>query len=170
MDVARPRGVVAEASLFDVIEDDLTSSFVNAEVYLKGVAEDAPIAVFHTDQTIIPPINRRPLVTTQWVVECEEKMTFKELKQRAVFLHVITREPADLDGIEFRVAHPKVTSSGRAHKTMLTLPKYKAAYVDDAGRPRARVDYAKIASDLEKKGVKSTWTLTTEIRYRAAPT
>jgi class 3 adenylate cyclase len=170
MDLARPRGVVMESSIADLLNENLLDRFRQEQVYVKGIAEDDPVSVQVTEETTIPEANTRPMGSAQWVVECEESIPFKELKLRRFYIHTLSREPADRKTITLHVSHKKVLSSGRPHRSMFTTWSFEATYLDDGSGPTARMDYQAIKQTLMENGVKDSWPINLEIRYRAVPT
>jgi class 3 adenylate cyclase len=63
MDLARPAGVVADTAVFpDALPHSLRSVFTAEDVYLKGVAESAPLAIQYTaDLASIAERYRKPI-------------------------------------------------------------------------------------------------------------
>ena len=67
-DFARPSGIVFDSSLgLTLLPNEIQGVFLCDNVYVRGIAESKPIAVYFTKQhTIIPPSRKVPLKEPEW--------------------------------------------------------------------------------------------------------
>lgn len=167
MDIARPSGVVFGDDLGpQLLPDHLLERFTEERVYVKGLAEDIPMRAYVlSGHTRVPAFNRMPMKTLQHHHEAVEAVKFKDLREREMYGHPLTREPADREAITVTVTHPKATPGGRPRKTLLASHKYNAEYGERAGRPFAAIDYGPVVAFLESQGVRDSWTVNILVEY-----
>lgn len=81
MDLARPSGIIFDASLgFDLLQNKIQDNFLTENVYVRGIAERKPITVYYTKQyTIIPPFSKKPLLEPRWET-LKQMWLFKDLR------------------------------------------------------------------------------------------
>jgi len=78
-DMARPLGVVFDESVSSCIPaENLDKNFLNENVYVKGLAEEEPIKVYHTKDTIIPSAYKKPINEPEWKTD-SSTFTFQEI-------------------------------------------------------------------------------------------
>lgn len=160
MDLARPSGVVFDASLgIELLDKGTAARFVEEEVYVKGISEDAPMSVYALrDRVVIPEFNRFPIGRFRQHATKPERASFKALQERDRFLHALDVDPAARDQIQVFLQFPKPLPNGRRHPTMLRSWDFPAVFVERRGAKYARVDYQAILPTLEQEGVKANWT------------
>jgi class 3 adenylate cyclase len=167
MDLARPSGIVFDKRFgYDLLEEDVKKRFKEDEAYVKGLAESKPMPVYCMEgYTEIAEHNRRPLDGFVRFTEREEKLTFKSLRDRGLYRHPLSREPARMDNIELHIRYPKVTAGGAklsGIRQSITLP---AEYGTAAGQDFALVDYRPTLQELREKGIKGMWKVSTVLEY-----
>jgi class 3 adenylate cyclase len=167
MDFARPTGIVFDAE-FDIklLSDRQKKLFWRDSIYIKGVAEREPIAIYYTnDLTVISPINKRPLAKIKWakVVDIKSLKQIKEVGPK--FLYDLKTEPANSREIELKVTHP-VISKGRKLRGILNHFYFNGfEYFLELGKPVLRVDFDELAERLEESEVKDNWDIELNIIY-----
>lgn len=168
MDLARPSGVVFSANVGpELLPAEILDEFVSESVYIKGIAEIEPTEILYLkDRTVISPINKRPLTAKPSKVLEAENMTFKSFVDRGpIFLHRLPSMPSDVDGIKVHVSSPKPKSNGTANPSVRRATVIAADFRERAGKFYAKVDYAVLAEELRKQGVKSTWKIRVQVEY-----
>lgn len=171
MDLARPSGVVFDESFgHDLLTEDMQARFSKDDAYVKGLAETRPLVVYSLDgYTEIPEFNKRSMDQYERYTEKTEKLTFKELEERAPkFRHPMMREPARTDNIEMHLEYPAVRSNGSKHPSIMRVGSLPAEYLRVAGKSYAVVDYADKVSQMKSVGVKGTWGVLTTLEYSVA--
>jgi class 3 adenylate cyclase len=175
MDLARPSGVVLDASFgFELLDEKVQSRFKRESVYVKGIAEDDPIPVYYlADRTSIPDQNKFPMNRMLRFPESTESVLFSELCERgARFYQLLSNEPAKLDDIEVHVNYPKTKADGSKHPTMRWTPSYPATYQKKQNKHYAVVNYKKITQGMRTDDrTDNTWPVEVTIEYsiREAP-
>lgn len=167
MDVARPSGVVFSDALgLDLIDEALASRFKSEDVYIKGLAEDAPMGVHYlAERTVISDAYRRPLHRTRQHAEATKTVSVRELATRGNFRFPLTAEPLDRSSIKLQLTHPKPTPSGSKAKSLIVEKQWPALYGEDARGPHVRVNLEAVAASLTAARVKGTWACTLWIEY-----
>jgi class 3 adenylate cyclase len=170
MDLARPRGVVFSDMLgWALLEDALSAQFVSDKVYVKGIAEDQPMAV-HIQETAVslPESSKRPINRYDRKTTDPEELTFKKLKERDSYIHLLAEKPAVTNNIVLYVRYPKPMASGRRHKSMSQIMQISAEYTEREGKHYARIDYNDVQERLTDIGVKDTWPVILTVEYSAS--
>ena len=170
MDLARPRGVVFSDMLgWALLEDALSAQFVSDKVYVKGIAEDQPMAV-HIQETAVslPESSKRPINRYDRKTTDPEEFTFKKLKERGYYIHLLAEKPAVTNNIVLYVRYPKPMASGRRHKSMSQIMQISAEYTEREGKHYARIDYNDVQERLTDIGVKDTWPVILTVEYSAS--
>lgn len=171
MDLARPSGIVFDDRFgFNMLDPAIKERFRKDAAYVKGLAESKPMTVFCLDGfTQIPEHNKRPLDGFVRFTEEAENLTFKTLKDRKLFRHELTREPARTDNIELLLQYPDVTASGKKHGAISRIATLPAEYGVSAGKPYAQVDYREEIAQLESFGLKDGWEVMVMLEYSVIP-
>jgi class 3 adenylate cyclase len=171
MDLARPSGVVFDRSLgIELLTPEIAKEFSEEQAYIKGLAEEEPVAVWALkNRTVIPEFNRRPLNRHTRRLETSEELPLKEVTARgASFIQPLSRNPASTESIVVNVKAPMPTSTGRAHAKMRLLPKFPLLYTEHLGKPAAYMNCVEIGRVLADKGVKPSWLVTLTVEYSVA--
>lgn len=167
MDLARPSGVVFDGRLIKGLEvdPDLLSEFTNDRVYVKGIADVAPLEVYRSGLVKIPPRNKQPLEGRPYESKADET-SFAQLCERERFVHFPPFEPVDPDQVELAIRYPKPTAAGRRHPTMSQTRLVRPI----ASRRTAKgwelsFDYRPVVASMRVAGVKDSWPVTVFMRY-----
>lgn len=108
-DMARPFGVVFDENVGSCIPVvDLEKEFLTENVYVKGLAEEDPIKVYHTQKTIIPSAFKKPINEPEWMTD-SSVVTFQELKNWTgeEAEKMLTKIPLDTSQIILRLSFSK---------------------------------------------------------------
>jgi hypothetical protein len=106
-DAARPLGVVFDESVSSCIPtEDLAKNYVDENIYVKGLAEEESIKVYHTKETIISSAYKRPINEPEWVTDLLE-FTFEELTniKAREFEKTLSKTPLDDSQIILRMSY-----------------------------------------------------------------
>lgn len=171
MDLARPHGVVVDASTFSGLPSTTLPKdmFTEDIAYIKGIADFTPMDIFTTKSVKIPLANKKP-IGGQTVVEDAETITFAELRRRAPsFIHALSRPVLDPDSVRLRIEHPFATRAGGSKVTNMvksnTLKPAVVRDLTDGIHMEAVFNYDTIAKVIEKNHVKSTWQVQLQVSY-----
>jgi class 3 adenylate cyclase len=165
MELARPHGIVFDESMpLDLMPKELVDRFSRDEVYLRGVAEAAPITVYYLrGATQITERSRQPLVEETWATQTETR-TVRELRNRSNFRHKLRYRPTDRSRITVEVSHPKYHGSRRLTDVVgLIWPKFTYKVFGD--EPSVTIDYQPIVAQLKSKKVREADPVTITIGY-----
>jgi class 3 adenylate cyclase len=167
MDLARPAGVVFDDTLgVDLLTAAIQEQFSKEEVYVKGIAEDDPIAVYYLKGcTDIPDYNKAPMNRLTQFTEAKETLSLKELEERANYLHPLTHEPAKRDEIIAHLRYPDVRKDKSKHPSLYRFHEVKAEFKTARGNNYARVFYGPVVQKLKSFGVKPPWEVEVVIEY-----
>lgn len=171
MDIARPKGVVLDETFpFGLLADDIQERFFkDDDVYLRSLAEGFPRSVYYVPEwTEISPSNRRKLDEIKWE-EVRDTRTFAEYKEKAPsFVYDLDAQPVDATKIWIEIFFP---SKAPTKKNPLPIewhiqpPPDVWEYLGEAGRHAVKININSVLKELEDRDVKSTWPVTTLIRY-----
>jgi hypothetical protein len=141
---------------------------LEADVYLKGVAEDQPLHVFYRSPTSIPERFRRAIRADVWHDEEIQKMTVKAAERRGEYwLHNMELEPSDRGKIRMEVNYPRYRN-GRRVKGVWGRPWFKDfEYVMDGTRPILRIHWSGVMDYFA--GLPPNAEIKIEIGYPVAP-
>ncbi len=165
MDIARPSGIVFSDSFgANLLENKEIEKFAKGKVYLKGIAEDKPIAIYYSKAiTKISAIHKAPLNKIIWkTIKIERKLT--EFVKLGVFHHSLAERPADPDEILVEANFPKL-SKGRRMPHVVSILKPKFTYESKGDEYHVLVNMKAIAERAKAKGVKDEWTIRLVIKY-----
>jgi class 3 adenylate cyclase len=170
MDIARPAGVVFDATLgLNLLDAAVAKRFKEESVYIKGLAEDKAMSIHYlADRVIVSPFNKRPLNSFERKVEKPWTMTMKEFRELGLYNHQLSGIPCDPEKIEVHVEHPAVMANGKRHPSRNTGWFGDATLVSLRGQQCARYDYTELAHSLTEEGVKSTWPVVIRVEYDIA--
>ena len=88
----------------------------------------------------LPESSKRPLNRYDRKTTSPEEFTFKQLKERDNYLHLLPEKPAITNNIVLYVRYPKPMASGRRHKSMSQIMQITAEYTEREGKHYARID------------------------------
>jgi class 3 adenylate cyclase len=169
MDLARPTGVVFDESLgFELLPGRLAKRFKPDSVYIRGLAEREPLAVYYSsDYTTMAESSKQPLDRMRWETDSIQ-LPLKLIRERGPsWIHRLSKTPTSPKNVQVEVVHPGVGRGGRKMDffTYVSLPPHHYEYETDPKGPIVRIDYYYIAEMLEDKGVKSNWTVKIDVQY-----
>lgn len=168
MDMARPSGVVCDGRLgIDLMEQGLQERFVRESVYVKGVSEEDPMAVYClAGRTESPAQYRSPARELVRHAESPEVVAFSEFMERGLkFIHHLTMLPARTDDILVEVTWPASRKDGSKHPQLHQFETLQASYLRKLQHHYAQVDYGPLIEFLKGIGVKRSWNITTTVEY-----
>ena len=168
MDLARPSGIVFDASLgIELLEEEAQRAFGKAAVYIKGIAEEQPIDVyFLSSRTRIPEYSRLPITPPVRVTEREEKHSAKQLTEMDTDFQIgLSREPARLDDAKIHFSYPRATANGQRHPSIEETGQAKVKIERKLNRWYAIINFKAIARQAERQGCKPDWKVTSTIEY-----
>lgn len=171
MDVARPQGVVLDETFpIGLLEDKVRERFSkDDQVYLRSLAEDFPRIVYYVpDWTVISPSNRRKLDEVDWK-EFLDTRTYAQYKEKApTFVYDLESQPLDPTKIWIEIFFPTKAPTKRNPTPVewhIQPPPGVWEFLGEAGRHAVKIDINAVIQEIEDMGVKSTWPVTTLIRY-----
>jgi hypothetical protein len=172
MDLARPSGVVFDETLdAGALKPKLRQQFDEADVYLKGVADDVPLRVHYTaPPTSIPERFRKPIRPDK-IERQSETMTLKAGRARGTgyWLQPLEAEPTDRDKIRLRVSFPRYRNNKRVGAQYGIVWWDDFAYQHDGVRPELRINWGALIQRLRSEGVPLSANFTVEVRYPIEP-
>lgn len=171
MDIARPKGVVLDETFpVGLLEDEVREQFFkDDDVYLRSLAEDFPRSVYYlSNWTAISPSNRRKLDEVDWK-DFSDTRTFAQYKEKApTFVYDLETYPLDPTKIWIDISFPTKAPTKKNPRPVdwhIQPPPSVWEFLGEAGRHAVRIDIDAVIKELEGKRVKSTWPVTTLIRY-----
>lgn len=111
-DFARPSGIVFDSNLgLTLLPKQMQELFLCDNVYVRGIAEDTPIAIYFTKQhTFIPPSRKERLREPEWIVDTvkEKYKALKTglLKSIGAYTIALQRKPLDEKQITLEITYP----------------------------------------------------------------
>jgi hypothetical protein len=115
MDLARPSGIVFDASLgFHFLSKEIQDQFLKSDIYVRGIAEKKPIAVYYTKKyTILPHSVTLPLREPTWETETEDWLCEEVLTAHDRLLFALKAKPMDPKQIVVRVSFVRQEASAK---------------------------------------------------------
>jgi hypothetical protein len=167
MDLARPQGVVLDASYGkNQIPENIRDRFESEYAYIKGIAEREPLQILITPEwTTIPPNHKQPLEKTRWNIDDLGPVRLRELARREIFTYDLEAEPIDHTAIQLFAEYPDALPSGKQSDTTVNFQTFRARYEDQAGEPKAVVDFRPIVQKLRDADVRDSWNVELKLQY-----
>jgi class 3 adenylate cyclase len=117
-DMARPLGVVFDESVSSCIpNDELEKTFLNDNVYVKGLAEEEPIKVHHTKNVDIPCAYKKPLNEPQWTTDSCDVALNQFTTGSVQFRVPLTKTPEDESLILLRLSYRRIDADSVSSMT-----------------------------------------------------
>jgi class 3 adenylate cyclase len=154
MDLARPSGVVLDASLdFDALDAETRERFSSARVWVKGGPESGVDVLYTAEPTRIPERHRKPTLAPVPFTEPQRKITRQTAQHRGTSWSIpLTHEPSDRSEIELVVSSRKYRNNKPVpDEVRLLFPEFK--YETRLGRPYLTLDFTKVATFMRNLGV-----------------
>jgi hypothetical protein len=167
LDLARPQGVVIDGGFkIGLLPAALQARFRSDDVYIRGVANKAPIQVHFTkDLTTIPLTAKHAVDVVNWR-RITERVTPREVKARGLFfLHQLPSVPSDASQINIRVSYPIPKSSGKKTGLARVVRISDYEYYMEADQPIIRVNYGALGVRLAKAHLSREWPVDLVILY-----
>lgn len=165
-DLARPSGIVIDGS-FDtsLLSDEQRDIFEEANVYLKGIAEDEPMQIYFTKEfTLIPKYNKQPIAAKRWREQTDVK-PYRDLLKLSRFRYDLESEPVSPDDIKVTVEHNKVIGGKVNPNYLVTFNFDDFTYSPVANKPAVNVDFPALCQRLKQTQVKRNMNVTITIAY-----
>jgi len=165
MDMARPSGIVLDASLGTTIPDDLKELFSKDSVYVHGIAERERIEIYYTkNYTRIPLTYSKRLDTYKWKTVSYPPMKLEAIRTSETRLFTLPSKTIDPYEIALNVYIPKsIAKKLKASSYRFGSAYYK--YEFTGGKPALRLNTALLTKFLERLTLKDNDKVTIEIRY-----
>lgn len=165
MDLARPHGVVVHGSFpAGDAAKALLEQMRGERVFIKGLADQAPMSVLVTNDVVVPDANRHPF-NAETFFQPEGEVQARTIHARAPrFIHHLGNVLLDRQSVRLLVQFPAVVAGRRsgmlAHWTM------DALRVEDGPRGvEAVFDYEDLSRNLTRWGVRRNWPVTLTLSY-----
>lgn len=166
-ELARPSGIVIDGEFnINLLTEEQKALFQKEEnIYLYGIAEDKPIAIYFTPEfTTIPEYRKWPLAKERWR-EMTRTMSCGILSKLSRHAYDLKSEPARPEDIIVKATYEKV--SGRT--TLAGIQAYiyfkHFKYQLEAGKPRIVLDMPKLCEELRENKVTKNMDVTITIKY-----
>jgi class 3 adenylate cyclase len=173
-DFARPCGIVFDSKLgLSLLPKDVQELFLCENVYVRGIAEDKPIAIcFAKQYTIIPPSRKQPLKEPQWSVETFGD-TYKGIKEAIssrtkYFTTHLKHKPLDEKQIHIELRYDIGGSISRSYYAMDTASE-GVSYLKRGIKHYVYIDLSVLIKMLDKDGLEDDTKLRFEVIYPIAP-
>jgi hypothetical protein len=167
MDLARPSGIVFDDSFgIDLLPNETKELFSEETVYVRGIAEEEPIKVFHTKKhTLIPDSYKQPLKEPTWITNTQEHLlkTLKTIRER--FTTKLDRKPLDENKIRVEIAHDKPGIEGFETVMIYSIDDDEVEFLQRGNRYYVTVMIHDIIKELEKEGVTEDMKIRIDIIY-----
>jgi len=152
-DFARPCGIVFDFSLgWTLFPEEIQKLFLFDNVYVRGIAEDKPIAIYYTKEyTIISPSRREPLREPRWVTP-SHTLTYGEIKGSylaGTTDYNITLKEKPLDDKQIYVDVGYQTAKGRVWRDFDVGLPWGAKYIERGTKRYIRIKYNELVEKLE---------------------
>jgi class 3 adenylate cyclase len=154
--LARPAGVVFDASFGqELLEPELALSFASDTVFLRGIAEDTPIAIHYSaDLTEIPASAHQPLTDENWQTQ-EISHQLSHLRTvRGIAPPRTTFEFAGPPTDPTRIRVEVVADNPREQGRFLSWPWTDFTYGDGGGEHEVSIQVARIPEVVAPYGVR----------------
>jgi class 3 adenylate cyclase len=168
-DFARPSGIVFDSKLgLGLLPKEMQDLFLCENVYIRGIAEDKPIAIYFTKQhTLIPPSRKEPLKEPEWVVDTVtepyrilKESCFHDSKNYAISLQ---RKPLDEKQITLEINY--LTSYETQRMFLLDTSVEGIRYINTGTKHFLYINYPFLMKHIDKDAVKDDTEVNFEVSY-----
>jgi class 3 adenylate cyclase len=165
-DLARPSGIVIDTKFKtdDVLTEEQKQGFIEGEVFIKGIAEEEPIAVSYTgDFTEFPNYNLNPMTEQQWQYQHDTKK-FRDIEKLNPFVYRLKSEP-QVGSLKIEISHKEMAKgeAGKKYDQLFEFDKFK--YFSEGNKPNVQIDFPKLTERLKANKVTKDMDVQIEIRY-----
>jgi class 3 adenylate cyclase len=167
MNLARPSGIVIDGSFkMDLLKKETKQLFEKGDVYLRGVAEEAPITIYFLKGYVeIPDEAKIPLHVEPWETWTRTETLSRWKKLGPTFRVPFPRAPKNPSTIWVSFQFP-TREQGKAVKGVMTDAQFTEwEYRVIGGMPCIRLRINKLLESPEVQGLPMTSPVTFEIRY-----
>ncbi|CAG0996400.1 hypothetical protein METP3_02990 [Methanosarcinales archaeon] len=162
MDLARPKGIVVHnAYKLEVIPEEFRNQFKTESVYVRGIAEETPISIFHCNEVSLPESCLHQLKAHVWK-EVIKQIRMKELIKLEGNFRIQLSEKCLLPSkikIGIKFDHPKVPG----YKTTYPIEKY--VYKDDATGPHILLEVTEAQQIVNRMKIKPNAELVFTVQF-----
>lgn len=168
MDFARPSGVVFDSELgFHLLSSELSKLFVKDSVCVRGIAENTPIDIYRTRDTVIRVSDRKPKEGWRKQIKRLTAEDIRDTARRNMKHRFMLREvPINADKIVIRAIYPRGGPEGkRARSRFNYYLNEDRSYGLVGDTPSVAVRLGKLARDKGFRKLKGTEIVVIEIKY-----
>lgn len=164
MELARPSGMVIEWKKFrqDIIPQEVLGTLSIAEVYLKGVNEDALTKVYYTKDHTIIPIEKTEMPKIEWVTDkTTKKLSAWKTSSDRYRIH-LSAQPIDETKI---MAECYYITSANKLADMASYQNTEFSYKNHGGTPVVVLDIKEALDRATENGLLDNEDLTFNVKY-----
>lgn len=167
MGLARPSGVVLDGAFrIALLDPEIQRLFAEADVYLRGLAEESPLHIYYLRDVVeVPEGALRPLTIEKWET-WSNTLALSKWRKYAPTLRIDLPGPLKRpDAVIIKLFHPPYRGQKQVKGPLLSRTyggwEYKMAGAD----AYLRVDLESLLDLLKKEGVPSKAQLTLQAEY-----
>lgn len=171
MDIARPSGIVFDSKFgLNLLSKDKRDLFLEDRVYLRGIAEQEPMAVYYTrNYTLIPNFFKRPIKEPRWV-SVENTVSFKDMKKfpSKFYIFALKDKPIDVEKIEFEAIFEFVSEeTGKIFDRILRrrVGEKEVSYRKHGNRHVVCLELKPFVRLLDSRGLEDDAEITLKVTY-----
>lgn len=167
MDLARPNGIVVAGNfLKETIPESYRSEFLEAEVYLRSIAEEKPIKIFYLrDYVEIPESAFLPLKEDKWHTMIQELEVRELAKLGPTVYYKLPERLKDPSKIKVNLIHPAMKSGNEVKGYHILQPFTDFNYTCEANEPIVTLKVSETYQYLKKIKVRQKRTIKFKINY-----
>jgi len=162
-DLARPSGVVIDGDfLRAVIPESVRTSFKEQQVYIRGIAEEAPISVFYLDNAVqISEQALSPLRSENWVTVVRQYTRSALGKLSSHYRIQLDAPVKSKDKLRITVSFRR-----KGFRSVVDVIRIKPSeYNENEPLPEVMIDVAEIRAALEAAGTPQNAKITIKLEY-----
>jgi class 3 adenylate cyclase len=173
MDIARPSGVVIDSGLgLHLLPDEMQKRFLCDSVYIKGIAENKPTAIYYTrDYTLISPSYKTPIKEPRWetvrITHYLEKIKKAHSRGAERTVLVLLSRPLDEKRVLVDLYVPR--EEGQVWHVGLDTTSTGLQYEERGKKYFLYINNAKLLSELSRVSITNNAKLIFEITYPVSP-
>lgn len=167
-DLARPCGIVFDSGLgMTLFPKEIQELFLGDSVYIRGIAEDKPIAIYYTKQyTIIPPSRKEPPKEPKWL-SLNRTKTYGSLKSdlaSGISDYSITLEKKPYDAKQIYVEVGFLDKGSRIWAD-LDVESKGVRYLERGTKNYLKLSYEMLINELESLKAKEDSVIIIDVSY-----
>lgn len=149
--LARPSGMVFDYSLgFNFLPSEIQEKFATDNIYVRGIAEVKPIAIYYTKElTILDPASKKPLKEPKWL-EASTTYTYEQIRKSSAKSKTfeLAEVPLDLKQVDIQIIYSKI---GSLYKILrLDCDSEGVSYKKIGPAPSISIDNETLKKELAK--------------------